>query len=84
MEYCEGCKTSKLCLEFMGYNAKGNPKKFKTCNNCRQRSLKNSKKRSLESDNIQSNDWNEVIDIELLSEVVMTLLESMPQELHLN
>ncbi|CAG8793333.1 10_t:CDS:1, partial [Cetraspora pellucida] len=82
--YCNGCKTFKSCNEFMGYDAKGASKQFKTCNKCHPRFNKKPKKRPLESDDTQSHDENEVIDIEFLSEIVTTLLKSTPQELHLN
>ncbi|CAG8488973.1 8730_t:CDS:2 [Cetraspora pellucida] len=82
--YCNGCKTFKSCHEFMGYDARGAPKQFKTCDKCRPR-LNKKPKRPLESDDdVQLHNEYEVIDIEFLSEAVTTLLESTSQELHLN
>ena len=51
--FCSGCRSTKPNNEFMGFEAKGTLKQFRTCNNCCNRLAKqhmNVKKRQEENE----------------------------------
>ncbi|CAG8496042.1 17232_t:CDS:1 [Cetraspora pellucida] len=79
--FCDSCKKFKPVIEFMGHDAKNTPKRFQTCNYCRQR-FSNKRKRSANTDDTFLANDLEIVELDCLSEIVVKFLESTQSGLH--
>ena len=83
--FCKSCKTLKASIDFMGFDAKETPKKFRSCRNCRQKFRESNEKRK-RKEFAETDDDNqiEIIDMDFLSEIVHEnmLLSSSESHLH--
>ena len=78
--FCSGCRSTKPNNEFMGFEAKGALKQFRTCNNCHNRTAKqhmNAKKKQAEveeNEESQENDL-EIIDLNSFSDYITEMFQ---------